>query len=100
MRRFLPILIPVLFFLAIPVEAAQLGGGSIGGLDFTCPPESDRCSCDGSYVDCKDMKDLVCKDGKMSCGWINGQAFCQCTKKNARVAPIVKDRPAAPMLKK
>jgi len=82
MLRMLPIsFICVLF--ASPSFAIDNSGGSSSRTGFTCPPDSTSCRCDGSYLDCKNMADKVCKEGKIDPANCT-KDFCVCAAKAAR----------------
>lgn len=83
MIRILLISFTCILFAPPSFAASNTGGGSSGGLGFTCPPDSTSCRCDGSYLDCKNMADKVCKDGKID-PYNCGQGFCICQAKSAR----------------
>lgn len=64
---------------------AVKGGGGPGGTGFTCGGL--RCSCDGSYTDCKDME-KECRMDTMKCSKDDtGRETCHCVRKSAMEKP-------------
>ena len=88
--------------MIMPAVAAQSGSSGGGKMRFNCPPDSTTCTCDGSYTDCKRMKDTVCVEGKMDCKRVNGVETCSCEMYGAVRAPKLpgtKQLPGAPAKK-
>ena len=72
-------------------QAAQSGGGSPGGTNYTC--DGSVCSCNGTYQDCKSME-KECIDGAILC-----TNRCQCAMKVPPARPQggqTKPRPGTP----
>jgi hypothetical protein len=83
------------FVMAATTAQALVGDGGSpgGGVGFSCDVYTSRCSCDGTYLDCKGMKDTVCKKGEMSCAKLNGKENCQCDMKNEAKSPTLQKAP-------
>lgn len=79
--------------------SAQIGGGGTGGQSFSCPPNEEVCRCDGTYTDCKEMKDLVCLSGRMDCYYQGGKQICACYRKGSAQARPVAPRKDQPTLR-
>jgi hypothetical protein len=60
-------------FWSATAQAAQSGGGTPGGTNYSC--DGHVCTCDGTYQDCKSME-KVCLDAAILCG-----GKCQCAMK-------------------
>jgi len=79
-------------FLLVSSSLAVDNNTSTNRTSFTCPPGETFCYCDGSYLDCKNMGDKVCKGGKVDPANCT-RTFCSCEAKATQ--PIERITPDA-----
>ena len=76
-RRVVAVAVVCLLWPAM-AQAAQTGGNSPSGTNFSC--DGSICSCDNSYIDCKAMQPY-CRDDNVNCQ----SGRCTCRMKNPSV---------------
>ncbi|MCU0790024.1 MAG: hypothetical protein MUE79_03065 [Nitratireductor sp.] len=97
MVRILSVLVIFTALAAGPGLAAQSGSSS-GGAGFSCPPDDETCTCDGTYTDCTNMK-VNCVDGTMQCKRVDGLERCWCQRKASAIRKLPRPGKLSPAIR-